>query len=154
MKRGRGARTRPDTIADDAFASASRELNAVRDNLLAQRAQFDQKIAAIEDAIRQVGGTVAGGAASPARGGGRGGRGRRGRRPAGGAAGGFRAGSLKDYVTAALGKGDVMGIGEIEQGVRTAGYKTKNKTLAKSIGIALAQMPNVKRVGRGQYRLK
>jgi len=45
-----------------------------------------------------------------------------------------------------------MAVKDITKGVVRSGYKTKNKTLAKSVGIALTEMPTVEKVGRGQFR--
>ena len=42
----------------------------------------------------------------------------------------------------------------LQAAVTRAGYKSKNKTLAKSIGIALSVMSTVEKVGRGQFKLK
>lgn len=147
IKRAGAARRRTSVSADDAFSAASQQLMVVRDELVAQRSRFDARIAAVEDLIRDIGGSPAP-AAAAARGGGR----RSAATTRGGR--GVRSGSLKDHLTGILAKGGVMGIPDIEKGVRSAGYKTKNKTLAKSIGIALGQMSNVKRVSRGQYRIK
>jgi hypothetical protein len=47
-----------------------------------------------------------------------------------------------------------MAVKDITEGVRRGGYETRNKTLAKSVGIALTQMPEVDKVGRGLFRLK
>ena len=44
-----------------------------------------------------------------------------------------------------------MRVAEITDAVVKAGYKTKNRTLAKSVGIALAHTPGVKRVERGVF---
>ena len=67
---------------------------------------------------------------------------------------GPRPGSLKSVITTVLtGKG-IMAVKDITAGVLKAGYKTRNKTLAKSVGIALAEMKNVAKIGRGRFRLK
>jgi hypothetical protein len=76
-----------------------------------------------------------------------------GRRPRAGRRG-ARQGSLKDFIGRVLSGHGVMSVKEITAGVRKAGYKTRNKTLSKSVGIALAQMPGVEKVDRGQFRLK
>ena len=47
-----------------------------------------------------------------------------------------------------------MGVKDVTAAIRKAGYKSKNKTLDNSVGVALADMPNVLKVGRGQYRLR
>jgi len=61
---------------------------------------------------------------------------------------------MKDYILKVLAGGRVMRVNEIAQAILDAGFKTKNQTLAKSVGIALAQMPQLKKVGRGKYRIK
>ena len=47
-----------------------------------------------------------------------------------------------------------MRVQDIEKAVRAGGFKTKNKTLGKSIGIALLDMQGVERVARGLYELR
>ena len=68
---------------------------------------------------------------------------------------GRRAGSLKDQIAKILsvGKG-AMAVRDITARVLKSGYKTRNKTLAKSVGIALTQMPDVVKIGRGVFRRK
>ncbi|TWT40004.1 hypothetical protein RAS1_43970 [Phycisphaerae bacterium RAS1] len=109
-------------------------------SLLAQRATLDQQLAAVAQALSAMGETtVAPPAARAARG-----RGRR----------GPRAGSLKEYIIKVLTTGGVMAVKDITKSVVRAGYDTKNKTLAKSVGNSLADMPQVAKVGRGKFRLK
>jgi hypothetical protein len=75
--------------------------------------------------------------------------------PAAPAAGRHRPGSLKDFIVRVLSAASgPMSVKDIAAGVLEAGYKSKNRTLAKSVGIALAQMPEVARVRRGVFRLK
>lgn len=142
----------------DLFNTAAlANLTAARSSLIGQRENLDRQIAAIDQALVAFGGhapAVSVAAAAPTaraggrrrgggrRGGGRGGRGRRGVRP----------GSLKDYIHRVLAGGGVMAVKDIATGVVKAGFKSKNKTLAKSVGIALARMPGVKRMGRGKFR--
>ncbi len=45
-----------------------------------------------------------------------------------------------------------MTVKDVTTAVRKAGYKSKNKTLDKSVGVALSEMPGVKKVGRGTFR--
>ena len=47
-----------------------------------------------------------------------------------------------------------MQVKDIASAVVRAGYKTRNQTLAKSVGLALASMPEVEKVGRGAYQLR
>ena len=125
--------------------SAISGLSAYRNHLLAQRDDVDQRIAAIDNAL-----VAMGSAARPGRPAGIGpgpgpGRGRH----------GPRKGSLKEYIGKVLAaKGGVMAVKDITAGVLKIGYRTKNKTLAKSVGIALTEMPRVRKVGRGQFSFK
>jgi hypothetical protein len=43
---------------------------------------------------------------------------------------------------------------DVTAAVRAAGYRSKNKTLDKSVGVALREMRQVVKVARGQYRLR
>lgn len=118
-------------------------LSAYRNRLVAERDDIDKKIAALETAM-SVMGTAAPGRRPAAR--------RTGRRVAGAVG---RRGSLKTYVAKVLPSGGgTMAVKDVTSRVLRAGYKTRNKTLAKSVGIALKQMPNVRKVGRGRFRLK
>jgi uncharacterized C2H2 Zn-finger protein len=117
-----------------------RQMQAYRNDLLAQRAQVISKIDAIDKALAAMGGTARVPARKPA-------RGRRGRT--------MRPGSLKSYIQRVLqGHGGAMAVKDVTAGVLSAGFRTKNKTLAKSVGIALGQMPTVRKVSRGMFRLK
>jgi hypothetical protein len=117
-----------------------RDIQSYRDELGAQRMELDAQVARLDEVLAALGGSAPAKPAAP----------RRGR-----AAGGFRAGSLKTYVERVLGSsGAPMSVKNITAAVRKAGYKTKNKTLAKSVGNALADMRNVGKVSRGMFRLK
>ncbi len=48
--------------------------------------------------------------------------------------------------------GKPMRVIQITAAVLKAGYSTKNKALAKSVGVALREMLGVKKVGRGTLR--
>jgi hypothetical protein len=116
------------------------QMQKYRSDLLQQRAHVESQIDAIDKALAAMGSTVR----APARGH-RGGR--RGGRT--------RAGSLKSHIEHVLRTGGrAMAVKDITTGVLKAGFKTKNKTLAKSVGLALAQMPNVRKVSRGMFRCK
>lgn len=116
------------------------QMQAYRNDLLAQRAQVISQIDAIDRALAAMGGSVRAPAGRP-------GRGRRG--------GTTRPGSLKSYIERVMrARGATMAVKDVTTGVLKAGFKTKNKTLAKSVGIALGQMPNVRKVARGRFRLK
>ena len=47
-----------------------------------------------------------------------------------------------------------MAVKDITAAVLKAGYPSKSKTLAHSVGVALREMPGVVKVGRGQFRLR
>lgn len=64
-----------------------------------------------------------------------------------------RAGSLKDYIKKVLSGHGPMAVKGITEAVVSQGYKSKNKTLAKSVGIALTGMVGVQKVGRGWFQL-
>jgi hypothetical protein len=118
-----------------------RQMQAYRAGLVAQRDHVDQQIGAIDKALRAMGKAPAARAATAARGGRR--------------AGGTRAGSLKDFIARVLGATrKPMAVKDVTAGVLRSGFKSRNKTLAKSVGIALTQMPNVRKVSRGMFRLK
>ncbi len=119
-----------------------------RAELLAEREQVDAQLEAVEHALGAMGGSVPAARVAPAY------MKRPGPAPSGAAAAGARAGSLKDYIVQVMNGQGVMRVRDITDGVRTAGYPTRNKTLAKSVGIALTEMPRVAKVGRGQFRLK
>ncbi len=117
-------------------------LQHARGQLISQRDLLDARIQAVDSALAAMGAALPRGpvAAGPRRG-----------RPGGR---GPRPGSLKSVITTVLtGKG-IMAVKDITAGVLKAGYKTRNKTLAKSVGIALAEMKNVAKIGRGRFRLK
>lgn len=139
---------RPRKSAPTATLGVAQHISAALNELYAQRASVDGQIAALERTLSELG------AFTPARRGpgrppGSGstassGRGRR----------GPRAGSLKEYIENVMSGKGVMGVKDITEAVVSTGYKSKNKTLGKSVGIALVQMPNVKKVARGQFQLR
>lgn len=121
-------------------------LKAYLGELSAQRADIDAQMQAVARALEAMGGHVAlpRGPGRPP--------GRRPGRPPGGK--GLRPGSLKAYIADVLRGGGIMAVKDITDGVVKAGYKTKNKTLAKSVGIALTEIRGVTKVGRGRFRMK
>ena len=126
------------------LSQAKSALRAQRDILDSQLAELDRMIAAYG------GGDGGGGVGRPA--------GRPvGRPPKGGASGGsgiYRPGSLKDVIHGILANaGGAMAVKDIASGVVSSGYKSTNKTLAKSVGIALTDMKGVRKKGRGLYAL-
>lgn len=142
-KRRRGRRpavTAPSRPAPGADAIGT--LQSILRELRAERDRIDRQLAAVEKAFAEMNGAPAAPAARRGVG-----------RPRGSVSAGYRPGSLKDHVHSALAaaRGPVS-VQEIHDAVLKAGFETENKTLAKSIGIALAQMPTAKRVGRGRYQ--
>lgn len=126
------------------------ELHSERAALDAQRRTIDGQIAALERAMIALNGAAPRGRApgtGPAR--------RMAKAAAGPAPSAHRRGSLKEFIGKALAAGGrVMSVKEITAAVVRGGYKSKNKTLAKSVGIALTEMSEVRKVGRGRFRLK
>ena len=64
--------------------------------------------------------------------------------------------SLKDYVVRVLGDAkEPMRVKDIENGIVSAGYTTKGKSLPNQVSMALADLAKtrkVKKVARGLYR--
>jgi hypothetical protein len=126
-------------------------LTHARQELIAQRDALDEQLLALDTALAAMGRKPV--AARPARAAAI--AVAVGRRPRGAPAGGRRPGSLKEFSARVLSStGGAMAVKDITDGVRRAGYETRNKTLAKSVGIALTQMPEVQKVGRGLFQLK
>ncbi len=133
------------------WASAASGLKSYRNTLATDRDALDHKIGALDSALEAMGA-----GAPAARGPARRSAGRPGPKPGPGRGRrGPRKGSLKEYIAKVLG-GRVRGMAvkDITNGVLRSGYKSKNKTLAKSVGIALADMRVVSKLGRGVYLLK
>jgi hypothetical protein len=118
-------------------------LISYRRSLAADRDVIDRKLSAIDNLLADMGKSAPRTTSGvPAR-------------QRGSANGGYRSGTLKDYIHRVLvSNGGTMSVAEVTSGVRKAGFRTKNKTLAKSIGIALGQMPTVRRIARGRFRAK
>ena len=123
------------------------QLTQVRDNLLEQRATLDDQIAKVDKALTAMdapwssGGARRSATARPARS----------RRPTRGR----RSGSLKECIAKVLtGPRGAMTVKDITAAVLKSGYRSKNKTLAKSVGIALTQMKDMTKVRRGVFRKK
>jgi hypothetical protein len=115
-------------------------MQVYRSGLVAKHTQVAAQIEAIDRALAALGAAARTPAARPTRG-------------RGGA--GLRRGSLKYYVERVLrARGGAMAVKDVAAAVRKAGFKSKNKTLGKSVGIAMTQMPNVRKVSRGVFRLK
>lgn len=118
-----------------AGASALGSLTKLRASLISERDGLDRRIAALNNAISAFGG---GGA-----------------RTAGARSGGGpRRGSLKEFILKAMAGGKSHYVKDITSSVVKSGYKSKNKTLAKSVGIALAELVasgHVSKRGRGEF---
>jgi hypothetical protein len=132
------------------MSGAVKSLRAYRAELVAHRAGLDEQIAAVEQALAAMGGLLMAGRPRRPVVGRRAFAGRRrraGRRAA-------RPGSLKSYIADVMRGKDVIAVKDVTAAVLDAGYKTRNKTLAKSVGIALTEMKQVRKVGRGRFRMK
>jgi hypothetical protein len=146
-RRGMARRGRP----PGGMAGAVRSLHDYHGDLVRQRGELEAQIQAVENALSVMGGvprTYGRVGRPPGRPPGR----RPGRPRAMGR--GPRPGSLKAYILDVMSGSGTMAVKDITSGVLSAGYKTKNRTLAKSVGIALTEMKNVAKVGRGKFRLK
>ena len=138
----RGGFSMPAIAMPDASHLLS-QMQSYKDQLLSQRAAVEGQIEAIDNAL-----TMFGAAPTVRRGAFKAGDGRRGRR-------GPREGSLKTYIHKVLqAAGKPMAVKDVANSVLRAGFKTKNKALAKSVGVTLTQMGNVRKVDRGVFTLK
>jgi hypothetical protein len=137
-RRRRGAKGAGGSAGGDGLRGALSGLQSYMNRLCADRDRLDQQIAALRGALGSLGAPT--------------------RAPAGRAGGGGRRpreGSLKEFITRVLSKnGGAMAVKDVTAAVVKAGYETRNRTLGKSVGIALAQMPNVAKLGRGTFKLK
>jgi hypothetical protein len=130
------------SAGSDGLRGALSGLQSYMNRLCAERDRLTRQIAALQGALGSLGAATRGSAGRPP---GRPGGG--GRRP--------REGSLKEFITKVLSKnGGPMAVKDVTAAVVRAGYQTRNRTLGKSVGIALAQMPNVTKLGRGTFKLK
>jgi hypothetical protein len=139
VKRRKMARRSP--AANLSAGGVVSSLAAARSHLVRERDALDGKILRIDALLADFGAPSAAAAPAPS-------AGRRTKR------GAFRPNSLKDYVHRVLSaSGAAMAVRDINDAVLRAGFRTKNKTLSKSIGIAVTQMPGVKKLGRGVFQL-
>ena len=120
-------------------AAVVSELGSYRSDLLAQRDVIEAQIVAVDNALSAMGTAPVPATRGPGR--------RPGRQPG-------RAGSLKSFIGQVMSGSGIMAVKDITDAVVKAGYKSRNQTLAKSVGIALTEMPNVTKVARGQFRLR
>ncbi len=141
----RRARKVARTVGATGMSGAISSLRACHAGLVAQRKELDGQLDVLARALEAVTGT-------PGRRAGR----KPGRKPGPkpGTGGTFRPGSLKAYIAKALKGGGVLAVKDITTGVLKSGYKTKNKTLAKSVGIALTEMRGATKVGRGRFHMR
>lgn len=129
---------RASTAVPGQFGSLIAQLRDSHRALAAERNALDTQVAALESALAVMG------AASASRNGATSAR----------ASSEYRTGSLKAYIQRVLSdSGSPMPVAEVTDAVVRAGFKSKNKTLGTSVGIALAEMPTVRRVRRGVYGL-
>lgn len=136
------------------------DISEYRDVLIERRSMIDDQIQSLESAM----GMMSGGLAVPD-GPSRKGR-RSGGRPRGASMGGAaksgkgkgtragREGSLKQFIVKVLGgTSRPLSPSEIASGVVKGGYKTTASNLTKAVSNALPQMNQVKKAGRGLYRV-
>jgi len=139
-----GTRGRP-LAAAGGCAGLLDDVRSARDQLASRQTQLAAQVAALDELLESLGGSAAKPAhrRSPTV--------QRTRRSSYGA----RDGSLKSYIDRVLRQArKPMRVVEITSAVRKAGFKTTNKTLAKTIGNTLPQMPTVKKVERGVFKAK
>ncbi|MCH7813197.1 MAG: C2H2-type zinc finger protein [Planctomycetes bacterium] len=121
-------------------AGLIRQMQVYQGQLSAEQAGLEAQITAVDQAIEALGSSVKTKPVGP-------------RRRAGTRRGGPRRGSLGDYILRVIrGKVRPMSLAKIADRVKKAGYKTKSKSLANMVSNTLAQLPGVKKVGRGLYR--
>lgn len=136
------------TSAGSAISDAVAGLNTARSALVAQRDELDHQLGEIDRILMNMGGAPQS-VRMPGRK-----PGRPAGRPSGKTAGGYRAGSLKSVLHGILASsGAPMRVQDITGRVQKAGYDSRNKTLAKSVGVALTQMTGVRKVKRGTFKL-
>ncbi len=122
----------------EALAAVVGDIQRYRDEVAAQRAALDSQMAGLDQALAVLGAGAPARKAPP----------RKGR---GGA--GYRPGSLKAHIQQVLqAHGCAMAVKDVTAAVCKAGFKSKDKALARSVGVALRGMRDVKKVGRGTFR--
>ncbi len=70
-----------------------------------------------------------------------------------GRGGGIREGSLKSYILKVMRPGEVMAVKDIAALVRSRGYRTDSSNFANQVSNALAQIPTVRKVSRGKFKV-
>ena len=122
----------------EALAAVVGDIQRYRDEVAAQRAALDSQMAGLDQALAVLGAGAPARKAPP----------RKGRRGAG-----YRPGSLKAHIQQVLQThGGAMAAKDVTAAVCKAGFKSKDKALARSVGVALRGMRDVKKVGRGTFR--
>lgn len=120
------------------FAALIADLGDSHRNLISERGVLDAQIAAIETALAAMGSN------GPSQN----------RRAVVRGPAEYRPGSLKDRIQRVLaGTRAPMPVSEVTAAVLRSGFKSKNKTLSTTVGIALADMSGVRRVTRGMYAM-
>ena len=124
----------------DGISAVVGDIQRHRDELATQRADLDSQMAALDQALAVLGAAAPARKTLP-------GKGRRGAS--------YRPGSLKAYIHQVFRTySGAMAVKDVTAAVRKAGYKSKDKTFAKSVGVALRAMRNVTKIGRGVFRAK
>lgn len=134
----------PGAAAKAGGGSVLATLRYARAQLISEQSGIQRKLAALDATIAAFGGALSSGGAAAAP-----------QRAGGASKAKYRRGSLKErlhQIMTAAGKS--MAVKDVHQAVKQSGYKSDNKTLAKSIGIALSQMSTIKKVSRGVFRAK
>ncbi|MGE3181996.1 MAG: hypothetical protein AB7N71_10220 [Phycisphaerae bacterium] len=133
--------------------SAIAGLQSAKSALVAQQDQIEKQIRSIDEIMSSLGTAATATAMSRTSHASANGHRATGKKPKGNS--GHRVGSLKDMIhQTLLHAGRPMAVKDIAEQVVASGYKSKNKTLAKSVGIALLDMKSVKKVARGTYAAK
>ncbi len=125
-----------------AGSSLLTQMAAYRDELMAQQSGIQDQIIKLDAAMRTLGGAP---------------RAAVGRRPTlgvrRGRGGGIREGSLKSYILKVMRPGEVMAVKDIAALVRSRGYRTDSSNFANQVSNALAQIPTVRKVSRGKFKV-
>lgn len=140
LGRPKGRRTATVRVSGDGAARVISEMTSYLSELTTQRDSLDAQISGIQNAMSMMDGGRLAVPSAP----------RRGRPPGSGA----QAGSLKGTIVKVLRqRGRPMSPKEIAVSVVKAGYKSGAKNLTKAVSNALPELPAVKKVGRGQYKM-
>ncbi len=141
LKRGRAApaaQTRSHAAARGP-AGLLGDVRTWRAELAARQAELANQVAALDQLLAVLDGVAPKAATTPG--------------PRGRSRGRVRQGPLKSFVVRVLraARRPMRRI-EIADAVLKAGYKSRDKTFAKSVGVALRTVPGVKKLGRGVYQ--